>query len=434
MREERKKTENKKQAKNAKRKPRKKVRYKWDYILAAFFFAVALLYLGEELLKSAQQKNIQTDIINFGNVESVTDKTMVIIRNDMVLEAPTDGYYELIYPEGERVKKGLPIAKSKNNESMENYNYLIELLDNRIASLDDNNVQTSSDNELNKINNRLEYLYRTVQGRIQNGEIEYVEKIKKEIVALNNKKQYYFPNEKMTTKQDLIAEKERLIQAKNNKNSTVYASMIGLVSSYYDGHESELSILNIKNLSVTMLDKIHNVSSIDYSSPIKKGEPVAVISENFKWYLACEVFPEDIDNIVSESPIWIEIEDKRFRAYLEDFYKGSDGKFVGYFRVEDDRFNFFEKRKYAAKLIFQSSDGLAIPASALTEYEGRQGVFIVNRTGVARFEEIKKIDARNEKMIGLLYDSSNQKDGVGIGLYDEVIINPKGMKEGKRVR
>lgn len=433
MHEELKKTQTRRTVKKTKKR-RKRSRWNWNLIFFTFFLFSVVLYFGESIYRSAQQKTIKTQMINFGKVESFTNKEMVIIRNDMVLEAPSDGYYELIYPEGERVKKGLPVAKSKNNDSNENYNYLIELLDNRIAALENNQVESTSESEINKINNRLEYLYRTAQSRIQSGEIEYVEKIKKEIVALNSKKKYYFPNEKTTTKQDLKAERERLVQAKNNKNSIVYSSMVGLVSSYYDGHESEFSILNINNLTVSKLNKAQNAPSIDYSQVIKKGEPVAVVSENFKWYLACEVNEEDIEHIPSEKMIYIEIEDKRFTASLEDFYKGEDGKFVGYFRVEDERFAFFDKRKYDAKLIFQSSDGLAIPISAYTEYEGQFGVFIVERTGVVRFEPIAELAAKNEKFVGLVYDSSNQKDGVGIGLYDEVVTNPKGMKAGDRIR
>lgn len=420
-----------------KRKKKKKSlrkKYKWDYILLTICFIIGAIYYISSVIEASKREKIQTGTIDFGNVESYRDKSMVVIRNDKVLVAPSDGYYELIYPEGERVKKGLPVAKSKAYESAENYNYLIELIDNRISDLDDNGLEIESEAERNKINNRLEYLYRTAQSRIQNDEIEYVEKIKKEITALNDKKLYFFPDEKTVSKEQLLEQKEQLLKEKNRKNSTVYSSTVGLVSSYYDGHESDLSILNIKNLTVTKLEKIKNVPGIDYSVQKKKGEPIAVISENFKWYLACEVEPEDIDHIASETPVYIEIEDKRFKAYLEDFYKGEDGKFVGYFRVEDNKFNYYEKRKFDARIIFQSSNGLAIPNQALIEYGGKQGVFIVDITGVAKFIEIEKFSAQNESFAGIDYDPSAQGQKNILKLYDEVILNPKGIEEGQRIK
>ncbi len=422
-------------SKEKKRKKKKSFlkQYKWDYIFLAIFILSAVVYYADSVIKASRMKQIYTSIVDFGVVESSTTKQMVIIRNDKVLVAPSDGYYELSYPEGERVKTGLPVVRSKNQNASENYTKLIELIDSRIALLGSES-RTLQDNEVEKINNRLEYLYRSAQGRIENDEIEYIEIIKKELISLNDRKRYFFSDGSAVSKEELLKQKQQLLTEFDSKNTVVISDMNGLISSYYDGHEKELNILNIRNLTVSQLEQIKNVSGIDYSTEKKKGDPVAVISENYRWYLACEVTEEDIDNIASERPIFIEIEDKRFRAYLEDFYKGTDGKFVGYFRVEDDKFNFFEKRKFTAKLIFQSSNGLVLPNSALTDIDGKSGVFVVDMTGIARFVEIKDIVAEDDKNIGVEYDASVQNINQGLRLYDEVIINPSGIVEGQRVR
>lgn len=422
-------------SKEKKRKKKKSFlkQYKWDYIFLAIFILSAVVYYADSVIKASRMKQIYTSIVDFGVVESSTTKQMVIIRNDKVLVAPSDGYYELSYPEGERVKTGLPVVRSKNQNASENYTKLIELIDSRIALLGSES-RTLQDNEIEKINNRLEYLYRSAQGRIENDEIEYIEIIKKELISLNDRKRYFFSDGSAVSKEELLKQKQQLLTEFDSKNTVVISDMNGLISSYYDGHEKELNILNIRNLTVSQLEQIKNVSGIDYSTEKKKGDPVAVISENYRWYLACEVTEEDIDNIASERPIFIEIEDKRFRAYLEDFYKGTDGKFVGYFRVEDDKFNFFEKRKFTAKLIFQSSNGLVLPNSALTDIDGKSGVFVVDMTGIARFVEIKDIVAEDDKNIGVEYDASVQNINQGLRLYDEVIINPSGIVEGQRVR
>lgn len=422
-------------SKEKKRKKKKSFlkQYKWDYIFLAIFILSAVVYYADSVIKASRMKQIYTSIVDFGVVESSTTKQMVIIRNDKVLVAPSDGYYELSYPEGERVKTGLPVVRSKNQNASENYTKLIELIDSRITLLGSES-RTLQDNEVEKINNRLEYLYRSAQGRIENDEIEYIEIIKKELISLNDRKRYFFSDGSAVSKEELLKQKQQLLTEFDSKNTVVISDMNGLISSYYDGHEKELNILNIRNLTVSQLEQIKNVSGIDYSTEKKKGDPVAVISENYRWYLACEVTEEDIDNIASERPIFIEIEDKRFRAYLEDFYKGTDGKFVGYFRVEDDKFNFFEKRKFTAKLIFQSSNGLVLPNSALTDIDGKSGVFVVDMTGIARFVEIKDIVAEDDKNIGVEYDASVQNINQGLRLYDEVIINPSGIVEGQRVR
>lgn len=409
-------------------------KYKFDNIAIFVSVIIILAYFANNIITSINRQNIKTEIINFGNVETITEKDMVIVRNDKVMTSPSDAYYEIIYPEGERIKKGIAIAKTKTNGTFANYNYLIEILDTKIKNMNENNDSIVREEDVTKINNKLEQLYKTVQNRIQNDEIDYVDKLKKELISINDEKQYFFFNEQRLTKEELIAQKEKLISEKNSKNMIIYASQVGLISSYYDGLEEKFNIKNLKKLNVSDIKKVTEGSNIDYSQEIKKGKPVVVISENFRWYLICEILPNDIENIVSEKPIFIEIEDKRFRAYLEDFHKGADGKFLGYFRVEDEKFSFYEKRKVKAKIILQSSDGLAIPNSSIIEYEGKKGVFVVERTGVAHFREIKNISAVDENFTGIEYSPSIEKNKNEVKLYDEVIINPNGIKEGQRVR
>ena len=422
-------------AKKTKR-PKNKIKnkYKWNNIMIALCAVAFLFYFGDSLIRKADRSNIETTFIGYGNVKSSIEKEIVIIRNDRVLLAPSDGHYELIYPEGDRVKKGQPIAKTKNQESSEDYNELIEIIEARINDIENPNVSTGESNDLTAINNKLEALYRNLQARVQNDEVEYIDKIKREIEVLNDKKQYYFMDEENITKDKLLEEKNRLINEKTNKNSTIYSDSVGLVSSYYDKNESVLNIPNIKNLSVSQLNKIENTSNIDYTSLIKKGEPVAVISDNSKWYFACEVTKGDIDVIESEKSMAVEIDDVKFNAKLEDFYKDKSGRFVGYFRVEDDRFSFFEKRKYTANLIHQSSEGIAIPNEALTQYQGKTGVFVVERTGVAHFKAISDIAAQDNKFTAVEYAYITEAGKNSVNIYDEIILNPNNIEEGQRVK
>lgn len=416
-----------------KKKPLR-VQYKWNNVIIAICIVSFAVYIGDSLIRKADRNKIETEYIGYGNVKSQIAKDMVIVRNSKVLLAPTDGNYELIYPEGTRLKKGQPVAKSKNQESIEDYNELINIIDSRISDMENPNVLIGESNDLSAINNKLEGLYRNVQTRIQSGDIKYIESLKRDINTLNDKKQLYFIDEEGTSKEKLLEKKNQLLQERSNKNSTVYTDTIGLVSSYYDGHETVLNILNMKNLSVAQLKKIENTDNINYAAPIKKGEPVATIVDNEKWYLLCEITKEDIDHIQSERAITIEIEDIVFIAYLEDFYKDKNGKFVGYFRVSDERFDYFEKRKFKANIVYQASTGIAIPNNAITEYEGQTGIFVVERTGVANFKPLEEIAAKDNQYTAIEYNVITDRKADTINIYDEVILNPKNIKEGDRIR
>lgn len=409
-------------------------RLRWNSIVVALCLIGFSLYIAQILLQKADQSKIYTDYLSYGDVKSIIEKDMIVVRNSTVLTAPSDGTFELIFPEGVRVKKGQPVAKSTSQESAEDYNELLSIIDSRISDIDNPNVLIGVSNDLSAMNNRLESLYRNAQTRIQNDEIEYIESLKQDIRSLNDKKSLYFSGDEGITKTQLLQQRAEILEKKNTRNTTVYTSTIGIVSGYIDGFEGVLNIPNMLNLSVAQLKKIQNTDSIDYSRQIKKGDPVVAIVDNEKWYLVCEVTKEDIGHIASGKEITIVIEDISFSAVLEDFYKDKQGKFVGYFRVEDDTFQFYQKRSYPAQIIYKSSKGIAIPNSALIERDGVLGIFVVERTGVANFKPIIEIAAQDEKFTAIAYQGPKDQGADAINIYDEVILNPKGIEEGDRIK
>lgn len=417
-----------------KRKVKFRQRYNWNNIIVFICMLSFAVYIGDSLVRKSDRSRIETAFLEYGDVKSSIEKEMVIIRDSRVLLAPADGNYELIYPEGVRVKKGQPVAKSTSQENIEDYNELIYLIDSRISHIDNPEAISKESSDLSAINNKLETLYKNLQTRIQNDEIKYIDSIKKDIEILNDKKQLYFVDNEGTTKEKLLERKAALLKEKSSKNSTIYADSLGLVSSYCDGLESTLNIPNIKNLTVSQLRKVSNIENINYSAEIKKGEAIATIADNSHWYLACEVTKNDIDHIQSEKKVAIEIEDVAFSAVLEDFYKDKNGKFLGYFRVENDEFNFFEKRKFNAKIIYQFSKGIAIPNTAILEKDGKIGIFVVERTGIANFKPINEIAAKDTNYSAIEYNVITDRGNDTINIYDEVILNPENIKEGDRVR
>lgn len=420
----------------SKKKKKRKIRLDYNKIGVSIVLLCIGIFVIYNIITMINVSSIKTIIVDIGEVSRTVKREMVIVKDEKVFYAPSDGYFELISPEGERVKKGIAIAKTKNQNSNENYRYLIELIDSRIASLKNNSAQKNTESELSKTNNRLDYLYREVQNRINTGDLEYLDILKKEIISLNNKKQYLLPLEDghIKTIEELKAERLELEKLLKSKNSLVYSNYIGILTSYYDGYEDTLKIDKIKELSVSDIQKIKDRPPVDYSKPKVKGEPLGRIVDNYKWYLVCEITKKDIEFIQSEKPVYIYIEDKKIKAYLEDFNKGKDQKFVGYFRVEDENFKFYEKRRYTADIEYEYLKGLKIPISALVEKNQKMGVYVVDRTGTAIFKEIPKIESRNDEFFAISYEATYKKDLTKINLYDEIIINPNNVSEGRKVK
>ena len=169
---------------------RKKKRLNINMIImltVIFCISVFVLY---NLYNMIHISSIKTAIVDIGDVSRTVKRDMLVVKNEKVFYAPSDGYFDLIYPEGEKVKKGQAIAKTKNQSNDVNYSYLIELIDSRIRALKNNTEDKDTEDELVKTNNRLDYLYKEIQNRINTGEIEYIDILNKEVITLKNKKQY----------------------------------------------------------------------------------------------------------------------------------------------------------------------------------------------------------------------------------------------------
>ena len=421
---------------NKKKMKRKKSRFNINMMIMLTVILCISVFVLYNLYNMIQISSIKTTIVDIGDVSRTVKREMIVVKNEKVFYAPSDGYFDLIYPEGEKVKKGQAIAKTKNQSNDVNYSYLIELIDSRIRALKNNSEDNYTEDELIRTNNRLDYLYKEIQNRINTGDIEYIDILKKEVITLNDKKQYLLPEEDghIKTVEELEAEKADLKKQLESKKSLVYSNYIGIVTSYYDGYEDKFNIDNIRDITVTDIKNVKDFEPVDYSKPKIKGDPLGRIVENFRWYLVCEITKDDIDYIYTEKPVNIYIEDVKIEASLEDFQKGPDGRFTGYFRVEDENFKFYEKRKYTADIEYEFQKGLKIPVSALTKKGDKEGVYVIDRTGTAVFKEIDEIGAENSEFFTIPYEAAYKKDLAKVNLYDEIIINPENVVEGRKVK
>jgi hypothetical protein len=85
-------------------------------------------------------------------------------------------------------------------------------------------------------------------------------------------------------------------------------------------------------------------------------------------------------------------------------------------------------------IIYKSIEGIKIPKSSIVKKDNVEGVYIVSETGSAKFIEIKGTSYENEEFIVIDY-YKNEIEGVKtIDIYDEIILEPKKVKNGFAVK
>lgn len=226
------------------------------------------------------------------------------------------------------------------------------------------------------------------------------------------------------------------IKGTGTSKTAVYASKAGIVSYSLDKMEETMSA---DNLSRTDLDKITGLFPLSKAEDEEnfpnqsKGRPVARIVDNLLDYDVLLV----VDNkTLADGKIELpqqgrikfmvagdtssETEDQTFSADIEQTGTISAG---AYFlsEISSEESYFLNNRYFNVFLITRSYSGVVVPASAIVEKDGKQGVYIRSKN-ILKFQE-----AEVKGVIG--------KEAVveGVEAGTDVVKNASVAKEGRRV-
>jgi hypothetical protein len=167
---------------------------------------------------------------------------------------------------------------------------------------------------------------------------------------------------------------------------------------------------------------------------VKNGDILGYIVDNHNYYIATSVDKMDVEAIKRDVPLDISIDDITFNIYFYDFYKDADGKFVGLFKAESEDFDFLKIRKANADIVYNSAKGMLIPNSAIVDVEGKRGVYVVDEVGIASFKAINDILLSDDSNSIVSFSYDDFMDKSKLKLYDEVVLSPKNIKNGQKVK
>ena len=410
----------------------KKKRFNLLYFLIFGF----MLYFCFHVYFVVNAATIKTYTLDLGEISNTIEKDVLILREEYQLKAPSAGYVSYFVDEGDRVKRADLIAKIQNEELSGDEQSTLQILNRRINELKNNAAIQNPEKEIEEINNKIDFLYTDISHRIAENDISYIPALKEQILTLMDRKKLLTGASSLgnMTVEQLEAKKAEIQNKLSSEKFYIKSINPGVLAFYSDGLQDEFSIINKDKLSVTKINKFQDKNLVSESESVNQGDVIASIINNHMWYLATEVTPEDIKVIERGKAVEIIIDKETIKAKLEDFYKGEDEKFVGLFSIEDENFDFTKKRKYKAQICYENPSGLLIPKETVTNYENKKGVFIVNEVGSAVFKPIDTIAGENEKYYVLRYDPNALQNSENINLYDELIVSPKNIKDGQRVR
>lgn len=218
--------------------------------------------------------------------------------------------------------------------------------------------------------------------------------------------------------------------------TAVYAPAAGIVSYSLDGMEETMSS---ENLSRTDLGKIAALFPLAKEKDEKDfpnqsiGRPVARIVDNLLNYNVLLIVDNKTLNegkieLPEEGSIKFTLDDetssqakdKVFSASIEQAGSISAGAYL-LTETSSEESYFLNNRYFAVSLITKSYSGVVVPASAIVEKDGIQGVYIRNKN-ILKFQEVEVKGVIGKKAV---------VKGVEAGT--DVVENAGIAKEGRRV-
>ena len=145
-------------------------------------------------------------------------------------------------------------------------------------------------------------------------------------------------------------------------------------------------------------------------------------------------FRKEAENFKVDQSISIkfyDLSDSMVSGTVKAISKPEDGKVA--ITVYSTRYidSIYTTSKVSAELLTESSEGIKVPSSSLRVIDGQQGVYVV-RLGVARFVPVELLYNNKEWAIIKPVISTSYEEHLEV--YDEIIINTKGIEDGKVVR
>ena len=404
------------------------------YFVSAVISLLVIAYIIYHLVASFGH-SLETAPAQLVTVNETISVEAYVLRDETILQSSTGGGINCLYSDGTMVRRDCAVADVYSGADTESIKSSIAKIDDQIAILEDSAlVESAAMSDSAMIDAELNDLYYTIQGKINQNNLDYVFRRKNEMLTLMNKRLVVKKLVSGFTAQiaELQSERLRLTASLTNISETVYTPTAGYFYSELDGYEGTFNAALADTLTVEDYKTLIETEPTTYGNNV-----VGKIATDYKWYIACLVdaaqsssfadngnytviFPYSSDTEIPMT-LYRSISDEETGQTLLIFSTG---------KVNAD-FNFL--RRQTVDIVAESYTGYRVPVSAVRIVDGKQGVFVLTGN-VVKFREITPLVEIDGNLIVKEQDKVNDPDyATKLGFYDLIITKGKNLYENKIV-
>ena len=175
-------------------------------------------------------------------------------------------------------------------------------------------------------------------------------------------------------------------------------------------------------------------ADVSVNDTVAAGENVCKVINNYEWYFSGIISEKQADNFEEGQTIkmrFYDLSDSVIYGTVSRISRPEGGKVAVTVHSTSYVDSIYTTSKVSAELFVESADGFKVPSESLRVIDGQQGVYVV-RLGTARFVPVNLI--YNNKEWAIIEPVIDSNYDYKLEIYDEVIINTKGITDGEVVR
>ena len=362
------------------------------------------------------------------NIRKTVSGEGIILRNETIVKAPSNGVFEPKVNDGHRSSKGSSLGVIISGNFDEDLVRELKDVTARIEEIE--NSGSFSD------------IYSSDEARIFTALKNFSSSIR-ENVRLEN---YISANEDaaqlnaiLTKKSDIEgqgAEDDLLLSLQQRKfelerqlggiREEVYSPASGQFYTKLDGLEMNIKESNLFDISPTKISDYRDTLSNHSESPDHIGK----IVDTYSWYLVAIIPESEAKLLTLNSHITLSVDEApEVDAVVSAMNYDSANRCAVVLKATHDVKDIFEKRNVSFEICYENKSGLYVPAAAIRVVDGVTGVYILKQNETASFRSVKVLLKEDSYFIvANNYTPAADVKYPPLKMYDNILVNPEVLR------
>lgn len=387
-----------------------------------------IIYVGYQFVQVFYNP-IKIEIVYSASEYKTIDALGIIIRNENVLKGGKSGYLFYTVQNGSRVSKGGEIAKVFRSEQDSRAQQQLDRVNTELEKLKEINSQgTTGMVNLDVIDKQIKQCINSLTASVNQPVIKDLDELRSRLLALMNRRHA------LTGKSSGFEERIKSLTNTKNKlassfspaTSTVKSPIAGYFVSKTDGFENLIDAQKVLELTTAQIQLLMD------AKPVADSGNVGKVVGDYEWYFACVVPVAEAGELrLGSKPnlVFPFVTDEVIPSEVVAVNRDSHGNVAVVFECSYMSGELSSIRKETVQIRLNRYEGLRVPSRCIvTNDNDEQGVYTMVGDTVV-FKRVEILYAQPEYVI------CREKNEKGyLQLYDDIIIEGKGLYDGKTVR